>query len=83
MYPSAETRPGPRQATKINLFARIVDVFNWWYECLRGSDYTCDLFKRMILCALFCKQQFYKQCQTEIGKKSSKKLNITSKLNFQ
>ena len=26
-YPSAETRPGPIQATKINLFARIVKVF--------------------------------------------------------
>ena len=28
MYPSADqTRPGPSQATKINLFARIVDFF--------------------------------------------------------
>ena len=26
-YPSVETRPGSRQATKINLFARIVKVF--------------------------------------------------------
>ena len=26
MYPSAEARPGPSQATKINLFARIVKV---------------------------------------------------------
>ena len=27
MYPSAEARPGPGQVSKINLFARIVDVF--------------------------------------------------------
>ena len=27
MYPSAETRPGPSQATKINLFMRIAKVF--------------------------------------------------------
>ena len=27
MYPSAETRPGPSQATKTNHFARIVNVF--------------------------------------------------------
>ena len=27
MYPSAETRPGLSQATKINLFARIVEIF--------------------------------------------------------
>ena len=27
MYPSAEERTGPSQATKINLFARIVNVF--------------------------------------------------------
>ena len=28
MYLSAEARPGPNQATNINLFARIVKVFN-------------------------------------------------------
>ena len=27
MYPSTEARPGPSQASKINLFARIVNVF--------------------------------------------------------
>ena len=27
MYPSTETRPGPSQATKINLFEIIVKVF--------------------------------------------------------
>ena len=27
MYPSAETRPGPTQATKINLVVRMVKVF--------------------------------------------------------
>ena len=27
LYPSAETRPGPRQAIKINLFAKMVKVF--------------------------------------------------------
>ena len=28
MYPSEEKRPGPSQATKINLLATIVNVFN-------------------------------------------------------
>ena len=27
MYQSAEARPGPSQASKINLYARIVNVF--------------------------------------------------------
>ena len=27
MYQSAEARPGPSQASKINLFARIINIF--------------------------------------------------------
>ena len=37
MYPSAETRPGSSQATKFNLFARIVNVFRWTLLTVRTS----------------------------------------------
>ena len=51
-YPAAKTLPGPSQPTKISLFARIVDIFNvtiyfcqkYHLGCLRGSDYTADVF---------------------------------------
>ena len=52
MYQSVEAHPGPSQASKINLFAKIVDVFKLTsYFCqkynpgyLKSSDYTSCLF---------------------------------------
>ena len=51
MYLTAETCPEPSQATKINVFTWIVNVFKLMsffekdhHGCLKGSDYTSDLF---------------------------------------
>ena len=50
MYPSAEKRPGPSQASKISLLARLVEVFKLMLLTIfvkstimgGGSDYTSD-----------------------------------------
>ena len=50
MYPSAEARPLPMQATKIDLFCSFeINVAysfcqKYDYGCLKSSDYTVEFF---------------------------------------
>ena len=43
MYQSAEARPGPSQASKINLFARIVNFFKLTLLTIFGESTIMDV----------------------------------------
>ena len=43
MYQSAEARPGPSQASKINLFARIVNFFKLTLLTILGESTIMDV----------------------------------------